>query len=159
MIVAEVAITLMMVHITAEVAARLLMHYSLDAVPEIVAFYYMAGLTFLSLAFVTRANGHIAAEVFTDLLSHRTREIIEAVIGIGLFLFMALFAWQTFNEAVTMTRISEVHQAATLLLPKWPPRWFLPGGAALMAVMALLIAVRKLIGEPAAAALQPAARD
>jgi TRAP-type C4-dicarboxylate transport system permease small subunit len=146
MIVAEVAIALMMLHITAEVVLRQIFLQSLDAVPEIAAYYYMSGVVFFSLAYVTRGNGHISAEVFTAIMPPRAREILEGVISLALGVFMVLFAYQTFNEAVSMTRIGEVHQAATILLPKWPPRWFLAVGGALMALYALLIAYKKLTG-------------
>ena len=146
MVLAEISIALMMLHITAEVLLRQIFLHSLDAVPEIVAYYYMAGLVFFALAYVTRANGHISAEIFTELLPPRAREILEGTVALALCLFMAVFTWQTFTEATTMTRIEEVHQAATMLLPKWPPRWFLPIGGGLMAIYALLIAIQKIRG-------------
>jgi TRAP-type C4-dicarboxylate transport system permease small subunit len=148
MLVAEVLIALMMLHITAEVLMRWLFKRSLDAVPEIVAFYYMAGLIFLALAHVTRTNNHIAAEIFTQVLPPRAREILEGVIALALCAFMVIVTWQTAVEAVAMTSISEIHQAATMNLPKWPARWYLPIGSALMAVVALLIGIKKLRGEP-----------
>jgi len=162
MVLAEVAITLMMLHITAEVLLRQFFLQSLDAVPEIVAYYYMGGLVFFSLAYVTRANGHISAEIFTQVMPARARELLEGFIALALCLFMAMFTWQTFMEAVTMTRIEEVHQAATMLVPKWPPRWFLPIGGGMMAIYALLIAIQKFRGsaltdEPGA--FKPAAHD
>jgi TRAP-type C4-dicarboxylate transport system permease small subunit len=162
MVFAEVAITLMMLHITLEVVMRQVFLQSLDAVPEIVAYYYMGALVFFSLAYVTRANGHISAEIFTSALSARPREILEGVIAFALFLFMAVFAWQTLGEAVSMTRIGELHQAATIYLPKWPPRWFLPIGSGLMALYALLIAIQKFRGSTPASEpkkLKPAAHE
>jgi TRAP-type C4-dicarboxylate transport system permease small subunit len=149
MIVAEVAIAAMMLHITAEVLSRWIFRYGFDSVPEIVAYYYMAGLVFFSLAYVTRANGHIAAEIFTESLSPRPREILEGIIALLLCAFMLVVAWQTAVEAVSMTNSGELHQGATLLLPKWPARWFLPIGSGLMALSAFLIAVGKLRGMPA----------
>jgi TRAP-type C4-dicarboxylate transport system permease small subunit len=149
MVFAEIAITLMMLHITAEVVLRQVFLQSLDAVPEIAAYYYMGGLVFFSLAYVTRGNGHISAEIFTAIMPPRPREILEGTISFALGVFMVLFAYQTFNEAVSMTNIGEVHQAATILLPKWPPRWFLPIGGALMALYAFLIAIKKLQGAAA----------
>ena len=150
MLVAEVAITLMMLHITAEILMRWIFKSSLDAVPEIVAYYYMAGLIFLALAHVTRTDNHIVAEIFTQNLSPRGREILEGVIALLLCAFMVVVTWQTAVEAVSMTSISEIHQAATMNLPKWPARWFLPVGSALMALCALMIGITKLRGDSAA---------
>jgi TRAP-type C4-dicarboxylate transport system permease small subunit len=61
-----------------------------------------------------------------------------------------------------MTSSGELHQGATLLLPKWPARWFLPFGSALMALSALTIAIGKLRGTPASTApaeFKPMAHD
>lgn len=146
MIVAEVAIALMMVHITVEVFSRWIFLHSFDATVEIVMFYYMAGLTFLSLAFVTRADGHIAAEIFTDYMAPRPRAILEGVIALALGGYMLVFTWQTVGEAITMTHAGEIQQTATIQLPKWPTRWFLPFGGFLMALAAILIGIRKLTG-------------
>lgn len=150
MIVAEVAITLMMLHITIEVVSRWLFLHSFDATNEIVAFYYMACLTYLSLAYVTRADGHIAAEIFTDRMGKRPREILEGVIALALGGYMLVFTWQTAGEALTMTRVGEIQQSATIYLLKWPTRWYLPIGGFLMALAALVIAVGKLAGKPPA---------
>jgi TRAP-type C4-dicarboxylate transport system permease small subunit len=162
MLLAELAITLMMIHVTAEVLARWLFKHSFDATNEIVGFYYMAGLTFLSLAYVTRADGHISAEIFTQWLSPRALEILIGVIALMLFAYMAIFTWQTAREAMTMMNIGEIYQAARINLPKWPGRWYLPIGGALMAVCALAIGVRKLLGEPVRqrpAEFKPAAHE
>ena len=162
MILAEVAIAAMMLHITAEVLSRWIFRYGFDSVPEIVAYYYMAGLVFFALAYVTRANGHIAAEIFTEYLSPRPREILEGVIALALCAFMIVVTWQTAVEAVSMTSASEIHQGATMNVPKWPARWFLPVGSGLMALSALLIGIGKLRGEPAPggpAEFKPMAHD
>jgi TRAP-type C4-dicarboxylate transport system permease small subunit len=147
MIVAEVAIVLMMAHITLELLVRWVFRHGLDAVPEIVSFYYMTAVAFLSLAYVTRGDGHIAAQVFTDALSPRHREILEGVIAIALGAFMLLLTWQLVVEALTMTRIGEIHQGVGVNLPKWPGRWIMSVGAAIMTLYAFALGVRKLIGE------------
>jgi TRAP-type C4-dicarboxylate transport system permease small subunit len=150
MLLAEVAIALMMLHITAEILMRWMFRTSLDAVPEIVGYYYMAALVFLALAHVTRTNNHIAAEIFTQNLTPRAREILEGIISLALCAFMVIVTWQTAREAISMTGFAEIHQAATVNLPKWPPRWFLPVGSALMALYALMIGINKLRGGSAA---------
>jgi TRAP-type C4-dicarboxylate transport system permease small subunit len=159
MILAEVAITLMMAHITLEILARWILRAGLEAVNEVVAFYYMVGLTFLSLAFVTRADGHIAAQIFTEKMSQRPRELLEAIICVGLCAFMLILAWQTTREAIAMTEMGEVYQSGSTFLLKWPARWFVPAGSMIMALCALSIAIRKLAGEPTAPALKPAAHE
>jgi len=144
MTVAEIAIALMMMHVVIEIASRRLFRVSLDSVPEIVAFYYMSALIFLSLAYVTRQDGHVSASLFTDLMRPRTAEIIQALGFVVLCGAMLVVAWQTGTEAMRMTRIGEMHQGASFNLPKWPTRWFAPVGSVLMALTALLMAIELL---------------
>jgi TRAP-type C4-dicarboxylate transport system permease small subunit len=146
MVVAEIAIFLMMAHITLELVIRWTFRYGLDAVPEIVAFYYMTSVAFLSLAYVTRSDGHIAAQIFTEALSPRHREILEGAISILLGLFMLLVTWQIGVEAMRMTAMGEIHQGAGINIPKWPGRWIMTIGAFVMALYAFAIGVRKLAG-------------
>ena len=146
MVVAEVAIVLMMVHITAELVSRWFFRHGLESVPEFVAFYYMTSVAFLSLAYVTRGNGHIAAEFFTQYMSPRGRQFLEGVIGILLGLFMLLLSWQLAQEAVTMTATSEVHQGVAFNLPKWPGRWIMAIGAAIMMLYSFAIGIQRLLG-------------
>lgn len=146
MIVAEVAIVLMMVHITAELLSRWIFRHGLESVPEFVAFYYMTAVAFLSLAYVLRGNGHLAAEFFTERMTPRHRDLLEGVISIALCLFMLMLSWQLFKEAITMTEIREVHQGVAFNLPKWPGRWFMAIGSAIMTVTAFSIGIQRLFG-------------
>lgn len=151
MAVAEIAVVLMMAHITAELLIRWVFRHGLDAVPEISAFYYMTASTFFAFAYVTRGDGHISAQIFTEFLGPRAREILDGCILIFLFLFMLLLTWQQVVEAVSMTAIGEIHQGATVNVPKWPGRWFLAIGSALMALYAVAAGIRKLLGTDAGA--------
>jgi len=161
MVVSEVAIVLMMLHISAELLFRWLFRHGLESVPEFVAFYYMTAVAFLSLAYVLRGNGHLAAEFFTERLTKRRRELLEGVISIALGVFMLTFTWQLFSEAVTMTALQEVHQGVSFNLPKWPGRWFMTIGSAIMTVAAFSIAIHRLLGiaDNSPAAAKPASLD
>lgn len=162
MIVAEIAITLMMAHITVEIGARLFFRMGLEGVNETVAFYYMIGLTFLSLAYVTRGDGHIAAQIFTEKMPQRPRELLEGVVSLALAAFMAVLVWQSGREAVLMTEAGEVYQSGNIYLLKWIPRWAVPIGSGLMAIYALVLGIRKLIGQPPVAKpaeFKPAAHE
>lgn len=146
MVVAEVAIVLMMVHITAELFFRWIFRHGLESVPEFVAYYYMTSVAFFSLAYVTRGNGHLAAEFFTERMTPRHREILVGVIAIWLGLFMLLLTWQLTQEAVTMTATREMHQGVSFNLPKWPGRWIMAIGSAIMMAFSFAIGVQKLFG-------------
>ncbi|MEX2128200.1 MAG: TRAP transporter small permease subunit [Xanthobacteraceae bacterium] len=146
MAVSEIAVVLMMFHITTELLIRWIFRHGLEAVPEITAYFYMTASTFFALAYVTRGDGHISAQLFTEFLGPRALEILRGCILICLFLFMLLLAWQQAVEAISMTALGEMHQGASVNVPKWPGRWFLAIGSALMALYALAAGIRKLLG-------------
>jgi TRAP-type C4-dicarboxylate transport system permease small subunit len=89
---AELAIFLMMMHVAIEVIARRIFRHSLDSVPEIVAYYYMSTLIFLALAYVTRADSHVSATLFTDLLPERAQRILMGIIYVILAATMLVMA-------------------------------------------------------------------
>jgi TRAP-type C4-dicarboxylate transport system permease small subunit len=149
MLAAEGAITLMMLHVAAELAVRWFLRTGIAGTYEVVTFYYMVGCAYLPLAYVTRGDGHISAQIFTQALPARARELLEATILIGLGVFMAVVTWQTSVEAIRMTSIGEVYHAI-VSVPKWPARWLLPIGGGFMAVYAFLLATRKFLGTEAA---------
>lgn len=160
MAVAELAMLLMMLHVVLTIALRYLFRYPLDSVPEITAFYYMAGMIFLGFAYVTRTDGHISASLFADMLPRRLNEALQGVILLVLAAAMAVLARETYGEAMRMTAIGEFHQGASINLPKWPTRWFAPIGLGLMALVALVLAADKFMGRrtpdlPGAAPAQP----
>ena len=146
MIVSEVAIVLMMVHIAAELLSRWIFRHGLESVPEFVSIYYMTSVAFLSLAYVLRGNGHLAAEFFTEHMNPRYRELLEGAILLLLGAFMLVLTWQLVREAVTMTELQEVHQGVSFNLPKWPGRWIMAVGSAIMCVAAFAMSIQRLLG-------------
>jgi TRAP-type C4-dicarboxylate transport system permease small subunit len=148
---AELATALMALTVVADVTCRFVLNVVLEAGAETVAYYFMVALTFLPLAHITREDGHLKAEFFTRGLSARGRAILEGIVLLVLFGFMAMLCWQTTLAAIDKTEVGEIIQAAQTTLQVWPARWVLPVGAAVMAIYALTLAVWKLTGEVGAA--------
>ena len=135
---------LMMLHVVADVATRWLFAYQIEGTIEIVAGYYMVMIVFLPLAYVGSHEGHIVVELFTRGMSDRGLARLDGVVGIVTFVFMVLFAWMTFEEAVTQTLEGEVVQTSDDFVVIWPSRWFLPAGCAVMAAYVLLRSIQDL---------------
>jgi TRAP-type C4-dicarboxylate transport system permease small subunit len=146
MTLAEICVFLMTIHVTLDVLSRWVIGDPLIATTEIVRFYYMVAIIYFPLAWVTRMDGHIAAQIFTQYMTDKNRQRLEGVIHILLFLFMAVLTWQTGTEAYRMMVINEVHQAADAFFKIWPARWYLPLGSGLMSIYALTMALQKLFG-------------
>ena len=150
-VLAELAALLMMVEICADVAARNLFHIILEAGAETTTYYFMVALAYFPLAQITRDDGHLQASFFTSGFSPHGKAILEGVVALIMFGFMALIAWQTTLAAIDKMQVGEMVQAASINLPTWPSRWILPVGAGAMALYALSVGIAKLTGARGAA--------
>lgn len=139
---------LMMMHITVDVAGRVLFNHPLEGTIEVVAGYYMVAIAFLPLAYIVGHEGHIVVELFTRGLSPRGKFRLGTVVDVVTFAYMSLFAWQTTIEAVEQTEVGEVWETATEFIAIWPSRWLLPAGCTLMAAYLLYRITRTVLREP-----------
>jgi TRAP-type C4-dicarboxylate transport system permease small subunit len=144
--VAMVLISIMMLHITCDVAGKFLLNAPIEGTLETVALYYMVAIVFLPLAYSTHSGGQIVVELFTRNLSERAVQRIDGVIGLFAFAFLLLFAWQTGLEAVARTESGEVRETATSVLSIWPSRWLPVIGYATMALYFLVSGIEDLRG-------------
>lgn len=125
---------LMMLHVCADVIARTVFNSPLIGTIEIVSAYYMTGLAFLPLAWITKSRGHIIVELFTSWMPKRRLALLDGVVGLVSLAYVGLFTWQVIDIAIEKTQIREAWEAATGFIPVWQSRWALPLGFGLMAV-------------------------
>ncbi len=130
---AGIIIMVMMLHISADVAAKYLLNDPIDGTLEIVAAYYMVVIVFFPLAYVTHHEGHIKVELFTRGLSKRTVFGIDSAVAVIGFFYMALLTVGAFEEAIKKTAIRETWETADDVLEVWPSRWLVPLGCFFMA--------------------------
>lgn len=125
---------LMMLLVSLDVFMKSVFNHPLPMTLEIVAGYLMPALAFLPLGLVTQTEGHLEVELFTQALSPRMVawvKLLGILVGFG---FFAVLLQQSLIEAVKMTRLGEYWDTATMQLPIWVARWFLPAGCILTLV-------------------------
>lgn len=132
----------MMLHIAAEVIARVVFNNPLEGTTEIVAGYYMVAVVFLPLAWVARQDDHIFVELFTRRLKPRTVLRLDVFAGLMTLAYIAFFTWQTGAKALEETMAGEVWETASGYLAIWPSRWLLPVAGLLMTLYVLLRVLR-----------------
>jgi TRAP-type C4-dicarboxylate transport system permease small subunit len=128
---------LMMLHVCADVALRYLFNAPLPGTLEIVAGYYMVAVTFLPLAGASAGEGHIVVDLFTRRWKPGARRALDIVNSLLTVIYLSIFVYASTYEAWIQTERGEVWLAGAGSLPIWPSRWFLPVGAALMAIYLL----------------------
>lgn len=137
--VACTAITMMMVHVSADVIGKFVFNRPVPATYETTEVIYMVSIVFLPLAYLQRGEGHIFVELFTRRLSPRALAWLDVVAGVLALAWVALLSWYAGEEAVLTTRQGELRQIAEGFIYTWPSRWLVPIGCG---AMALAVAVR-----------------
>jgi TRAP-type C4-dicarboxylate transport system permease small subunit len=132
----------MMIHVTADVTGRTLFNAPIVGTLEIVSAYYMAALSFLPLALITRERGHIIVELFTGWMTRRGRTLLDAAVAIVSLIYVALFTWQAVLVAIEKTEMREAREAGIGFVPIWQSRWVVPIGFGLMAIYLLIYIVK-----------------
>lgn len=142
--VAGLAITVMMIHVGADIVAKAVFNRPIVATLEIVAWYYMVATVFLPVAYIQVRKKHLLVELFTRNMSPARLALLEGVVAVLTFVYVTTLAYLTFEHAVETTIAGEVQDATFFDLPTWPARWLLPIAFGTMALVLILQAVRDL---------------
>lgn len=129
-----IAMLLMMVHIVADVVARLVFNHPFNGTMEIVAGYDMVAVIFFPLAFVTHFEGHIRVELFTRGLSPRASAVLDVVVGAVCLAMLVWFTWQSALSAYNSYMSGEQLETAASLVTIWPSRLAIPIGLLVMGI-------------------------
>ena len=141
-----VLVGLMAFHVVLDITGRYVFNAPLPGTVEFVSHYYMVGVIFWPLAYVQSRRGHFFAEVFTQRLPPLVVRIIDAICTLVTALLLAFLTWRTAAYALEFTQVRESVQTAYFTIPTWPSRWFVPLGLGLMALYALMQALKALAG-------------
>lgn len=142
--IAGVAITAMMLHVSADIVAKAVFNRPIVATLEIVAWYYMVATVFLPVAYIQVHKKHLLVELFTRNMSAKRLAVLEGIVAVLTFVYVTTLAYLTFEHAVATTISGEVQDATFFDLPTWPARWLLPLAFGTMAIVLVLQAVRDL---------------
>ena len=149
--VGAVLIVIMMLHISADVAARWFFGVSIVGTLEYVSYIYMVSVVFLPLGRVQQERGHVLVEVISNLFPPKVTEWVDRGALLFSFGYVSFIGWWGWQEAVRSFRRNEILPLIDTDLPLWPSRFVVPIGLAAMAVVILFQLVRSLRGHEAAA--------
>lgn len=135
---------LMMLHVTLDVAAKLVFSKPLIGTLEAVSLYYMVAIVFLPLAIVQSERSHISVDIIEPLVSDKANRIMELVGMIGMAVFSILFCWRATVVAIAKTKSNEQSLNLELDLLVWPGRWLPVIGFLCLAIVALAQIVTRL---------------
>lgn len=145
-IVSAVLVTLMMVHISADVAGKYFFNAPIHGTLEIVALYYMVAVVYLPLAWGSHDGDQIKVELFTRRLPARYLVRHDAIVDLFFAVFLGLITWQGIVDALAKMAINESRETALDLLIVWPSRWMVPIGFGIATAYHALRGVMRLAG-------------
>lgn len=136
-LIGVLAIILMMMHITLDVAGKFLFNAPVPATISLVSNYYMVVVAFIPLALVETRNGHISVEVMTEFLPLRSQYHLYSWTYLVSAAVFGVLTWRTWLEAM------RTYEAGTFMVEQgvkiitWPSYFFLPIGTGLMVAVLL----------------------
>lgn len=130
-----IAVVLMMLQITIDVAGKFLLNEPIPATISLVSNYYMVIVAFVPLALVETRNGHITVEVLTEFFPVRSQyHLYSWTYLLSAFIFGAL-TYRSLSEA------GKAHDSGSFIVEQgvkiitWPSYYLLPIGAGLMTIV------------------------
>lgn len=139
--IGAVGVVLMMIHVCADIIARIITGASLPATVEIVSYYYMVLVAFLPLAWVERRGGMISVELIEFMMTKRMMKISDATVAALATLIYAVMAYATWITAIKNYVTGTFVVALQVKIITWPG-YFLPSIG--FALAAAILAVRFL---------------
>ena len=131
-IVGGLAIALMMLHVSADVAGRFVFGTPIPGTITVVSHYYMIIAAFVPLAFGAQKNAHISVEVVTERLPDVIKRHLEGWTLLLSALVFALVAVRTWEVALSNYAISASVVQGNTSIAVWPSYFVLPISLALM---------------------------
>jgi len=122
-----VAVVLMMLHITLDVALRWI-GYPIPATVTIVPHYYMLPIIFFPLALTERNDAHITVEIFVQWLGTFWQRILAVLSWIVSAAVFGILFYQTWLDALDKMRVGTFMMEVDWKIPIWASYFFLPLG-------------------------------
>lgn len=133
LVVAGVALAAMAAVTIADVASREARGHGISGTLEIVSYWFMPVLVFMSIAAADRADEHIRVGLLTERLQGRTRRVADSVTSlalVGVLLWMLPLGWHAAEESRLIEETAPVHRWLVI----WPVRYVIVLGLALYAL-------------------------
>ena len=144
-LICSLALLLMMLQVTIDVAGKYLFKEPLPGSDTIVASYYMISIVFLPLAWIEIRGEAIVVEIIYSYAPKYLRFIMVVLGALGTAICYGFLAYFLMDPAMHAYHIGE-YDTGTWDVITWPSKFLLPVGLALGAIVALLQAARVISG-------------
>ena len=147
-VVSGLALVLMMVHITADVASKFFFSQPLPGTIAIVSQYYMVAVVFLPLAFAERRSQHITVEIIVERLPLLFQRRLNGLSSAYTAIILGLLTWRGVEEALRKTDVGTFIIEQDVRIDTWPAFYLMPIGTGLI-VAALVYKIARYLARGA----------
>lgn len=120
--VAAAVIVVLMLHMVVDVAGRFLFNKPIPGTLEIVTFWWMPIIVFLSLGWAQQRGEHITVTLLTERLSPAWRRFAESCGDVLSLVVVAILAWYTFEGALKGFEVGQ-SSIGSVSVPIWPVKF------------------------------------
>ena len=163
LVLAAASACLMMIHVSADVIAKLVFRSPLIGTLETVSLFYMVAAVFLPLAAVQRERGNVFIELFTQNLNKRAQKALDAFALLLTLVLTATLFWKGLDVAIEKTVVRELSTNIEFQVEVWPGRWLPVIGFGMMALWCFVQLIEDVLfiatGKPSRNAPQHVADD
>lgn len=145
-IIGGLAIALMMLHITLDIASRYILNSPIPGTISIVSYYYMVIAVFIPLAFAEQKDAHISVEVVTARLPMWIQHHLERFSFLLSAIVFSLLTVRTWEEAEKKRSFGASVIQGNDSIPVWITYYVLPIGCGLMALVVFYKLVNSCLG-------------
>ncbi|KAA9007860.1 TRAP transporter small permease [Histidinibacterium aquaticum] len=137
-LIGSLGVLLMLVHVTADVAARNLFGQPIPATNAIVSRYYMVLIAFLPLGWVERNNAMVKVELTEYLTPGRIGQANDILVSLLAALVYLAIAWVTLGTAIESYEVGSFVDVLGNRVAVWPTYFLPPIGFTLAALVCLV---------------------
>jgi TRAP-type C4-dicarboxylate transport system permease small subunit len=136
--VSALAITVLMLLVTANVIGRYFFKSPITGTPEI-ACLLMIVIVFPALAWVALEGKHIKVDFIIERFSRRFQVITDSIMMLIILGIYSIITWESFPAAMTSTDVSSL-----LSIPQAPFYWVMAVGWAVFCVSILTLVIKRI---------------
>lgn len=145
--IGAIAVALMMAHICADVAIRVVMRIPIYGTIEIASKYMMVIIAFAPIAEIQRRRGHLFVESFTAMVPAKVNRVLDFAVIIYFLALACFYLYAATAKAIDKTLVGASVETPAFTIVLWPSYWVLP--LALAGLIVVLLA--QILAGPAAA--------
>lgn len=128
---------LMMLHICADVAIRVVLRIPIYGTIEIVSKYMMVIIAFAPLAEIQRRREHLFVESFTALVPSAVNKVLDYLVIIYFLGLTGFYIYASAKKALEKTSVGAAIDTPAFDVPVWQSYWVIPIALTALAVVLL----------------------